>query len=669
MNRLAKERSPYLRHSAEQGIDWYPWGQEAFDEAKKKDIPVFLSSGAIWCHWCHVMSKECFEDNEIIDILNSGFICIKLDRDERPDLDRRLQRVVQLMTGTSGWPLTVFLTPDGEPFFGGTYFPPDDRSGRPGLKRILRTVSDFYRDNRGKIKEYSSSLKENLVRLSDKTETHAKTVDHSVIHQARDVMLSSLDLENGGFGTAPKFPMPGAIGFLVNLSFFDRENGLLRKMVIKTLDGMARGGIYDHLGGGFHRYSTDESWIIPHFEKMADDNAMLLRIFTDAYSVFRIETFRDVAAGIIRFVRDVLSDPEGGFYASQDADVTPDDEGGYFTWRDEELKSLLDDEEYEIFKLYLWDERGRMHHDGSKRVLFISTGLEEIAGRLGLEEDYVREKISVAKEKLLGYRKARVSPFVDRSLYTSINGMMIASIVRAYRVFGDDDLKNLSIKALERIISLRFKEEGLYHSDGVEAMLDDYVYLIDGIIALYEITGLYSYIEMAERLMEECINRLYDHEGGGFYDTRAEVLGLRIKDMDDLPQPSPNSIAIKVLIKLFHITARGEYLDKALKSIHAFLPQAMASPGIHYGSFYDAVNMYLNTLSLSVNADAGSDLARTAISVFRPYTTIRYQSKKDMLFNIPGLSDRECLIPCHLKGCHEPIFETERLREFLLKMT
>ncbi len=664
MNRLASERSAYLRHAAHQKIDWYPWCREAFEKAREEDKPIFLSSGAIWCHWCHVMAEESFHDNDIVEILNRNFINIKLDRDERPDIDRRLQMAVQSMTGTSGWPLSVFMTPEGKPFFGGTYFPPDDRFGRPGFKMVLRKVTDFYRENKEKVLTYADSLLNGL-KLPDKTGFLSGKLDKAAIDKALNIMLSSLDLQNGGFGAAPKFPMPGALGFLINISFFERENELLKRLVISTLMAMAKGGIYDQLGGGFHRYSTDEAWIIPHFEKMTDDNAMLLMNYIDAYSFFRVETFLDVALGIIKFVREVLSNPEGGFYASQNADVTPEDEGGYFTWVEEEVREILDDEEYKLIKLHFFDKRGSMHHDPSKKVLFVATDIGEIAGRLNLDKDHVNAKIRVGKEKMLSQRKKRKPPAVDTNLYTSLNGMMIASFVRAYRVLGEEDLKIFAVKSLERILALRYDGKDLFHSDGVEAILDDYVYLIDALIAVYEITGRSSHINVAERLVLECISKFYDSAHGGFYDTAHEVLGLRIKGIEDIPQPSANSVAIKLLIKLFQITDKREYLDIAVNTIMAFLPGLEASPGIHYGSFYDAINMYLHMLRLSVYAKMDSELTMAAISRLRPYTTIKYITANDLIAVIPNGLSREYILPCYFQKCLDPIFESRVLEEFL----
>jgi len=321
MNNLAHEQSAYLRHAANQKIDWQPWSDEAFDKAKQENKPVFLSTGAVWCHWCHVMATESFEDEETARLMNALFISIKLDRDERPDIDRRYQQAVAAMGGGSGWPLSVFLTPDKEPFYGGTYFPPEDRQGRPGFKKVLVAAHDFFRTRNDDMRAYSRRVMEAL-----KPEAlQPGTINESMVFDAEQAMVVLADRINGGFGKAPKFPMPGALEFLIRRAALNP--GSEAATVARTmLTAMASGGFHDHLGGGFHRYSVDEAWIIPHFEKMADDNAGLLRNYTDGYAVFKDEHFREVALGIIAFTRDVLSDSDGGFYASQDADVTPADE-------------------------------------------------------------------------------------------------------------------------------------------------------------------------------------------------------------------------------------------------------------------------------------------------------------------------------------------------------
>ena len=344
MNRLAQEKSAYLRHAADQKIDWYPWSEEAFEKAQKEDKPVFLSSGAIWCHWCHVMAKESFEDDEVAELLNDRYVAIKLDRDERPDVDRRYQQAVTAMGVNGGWPLSVFLTPEKIPFYGGTYFPVTDSFGKPGFKTLLKAMSEFYKTRKDEVYENSRKFHDFLKQQSPKK----GKVSEVLVGEAIKSIMRGFDKTHGGFGSSPKFPMSGAIEFLLNRYFFTKDQ-TIEYALKKTLIAMASGGFYDQLGGGFHRYSTDEAWTVPHFEKMTEDNAWLLRNYADAYSLFGDEFFKKVAENIIFFTRSELSRPDGGFYASMDADVTPDDEGGYFTWTDDEVRSTLTADEYAVF--------------------------------------------------------------------------------------------------------------------------------------------------------------------------------------------------------------------------------------------------------------------------------------------------------------------------------
>jgi uncharacterized protein YyaL (SSP411 family) len=533
MNRLSQERSAYLRHAADQKIIWYPWSEHAFELAREADKPLFLSSGAVWCHWCHVMAKECFYNDEIAELLNNFFISIKLDRDERPDIDRRYQLAVAAMGSGGGWPLSVFLTPEKVPFYGGTYFPPEDNLGRPGFKKVLRAVHDLYESKKDEISEYTAKLmnvlkNEPLSRL-DISETQLDDAVKSV--------LSEFDPQNGGFGSAPKFPMPGALDFLMNRYSLSGEESI-GLVVQKTLESMAGGGFYDHLGGGFHRYSTDKSWIMPHFEKMADDNAWLLRNYLSAYAIFGDKLYKETAEGIIHFIRSVLSDPEGGFYASQDADVTPDDEGGYFTWTDGDFRSILNDEEYRLMSLYLMHESGSMHHDTSKRVLFAVMGAQEIAEKTGRNLSEVMKVIKTGKDKLLRERNERETPFIDKTLYTSMNGMFISVFLHGFRILNDGDLKDFAIKSLEKILKVYCVDNRLYHTENVKAFLDDYIYLIDALIAAYEATGVTSYLTQADELMEICIDTLWDSDEGGFFDTDEHLLGMSLKAIEDIPHPS-----------------------------------------------------------------------------------------------------------------------------------
>jgi uncharacterized protein len=648
VNRLSKERSPYLNHAASQKIDWYPWSQEAFDQAKKENKPVFLSSGAVWCHWCHVMAKECFENEEIAEMLNEGFISVKLDRDERPDIDKRYQRAVAAMGQSSGWPLSVFLTPEKKPFFGGTYFPPEDHVGRPGFKTVLRSVVEFYKSGDDEVSDYGERLLDSL-RPGPGV---AGEIPASLLDEEETAVMGQFDGINGGFGQAPKFPMPGALEFLM-LRYFSRRDEKLGDAIKKTLESMAKGGFHDQLGGGFHRYSVDEAWTVPHFEKMADDNAWLLRNYVYGYSLFGDPYFRRVAEGTIDFVMGVLSDPGGGFYASQDADVTPDDEGGYFIWGEEEFRRVLDEEEHRVLSLHLLHDRAAAHHDLSKRVLLIATEPEAISEQTGIELRRVVKIINKGRNKLLGERNLRPQPFVDKTFYTSLNGMMISAFILAYRCFGGDALKDFALRSLDRVLGNYYIGGRLFHTEGVSAVLDDYVYIVESLLSAYEVTGEKSYFDRAAGIMESCIEGFWDADSGGFFDTREEVLGLRLKSFEDMPHPSPNPLAVVQLLKLYHITGKDRYFNLAEKALRAFSEQAREI-GIHAGYYFCGLDAYRHMFKLTLETPPGSDLARTALSFLIPY--------KGMVYG----EDKNRVTPCLPSGvCLEPVSRVEDLRDFL----
>jgi uncharacterized protein YyaL (SSP411 family) len=647
MNRLATEKSAYLKHAADQKIDWYPWCDEAFERARQEDKPVFLSTGAAWCHWCHVMAKESFYDEDVARLLNENFICVKLDRDERPDIDRRYQQAVAAMGNGSGWPLSVFLTPDRKPFFGGTYFPPEDSHGRPGFRKVLETIAGFYREKRGETEEYAGNLLDYI-----KPETaRPGEIQKGLIENAEANILSEFDPQNGGFGSSPKFPMSGAIDFLINRYFLAGKEAT-GYAVRKTLESMAKGGFHDQLAGGFHRYSTDEAWIVPHFEKMADDNAWLLRGYVNGWSVFGDAYFREVAEGIISFVGEVLSDPEGGFYASQDADVTPDDEGGYFTWTREELQGSLTPEECDVISLHLFHEKGVMHHDPQKRVLFVAMEPDEIAKKTGMDQAAVKELLRSGRSKLLAERRKRETPFIDRTFYTSLNGLMITSFLLASGAFRDTKLRDFALKSLDRILTMRFDGKRLFHSDGVNAVLDDYISLTEALLSAYETTRKDAYLVKSEEMMGLCIDAFWDEDAGGFFDTEKEILGARLKTVEDVPQPSANAAGIMLLLKLCAISGKDEYRNRAEKALRAFSGRA-GDMGLHAGYFFSAMSASFHLLMLTVEAPPGSELAETAVSFFSPYKSLVYGQ------------DRGRVTPCLNGVCYEPVTDTKSLIDFL----
>jgi uncharacterized protein YyaL (SSP411 family) len=635
MNRLANERSPYLRHAAHQKIDWYPWGDEAFERASRENKPVFLSSGGVWCHWCHVMAKECFEDDEVALFLNALYVCVKLDRDERPDIDQRYQQAVAAMGGGSGWPLSVFLTPDRRAFYGGTYFPLDDRHGRPGFKKVLLAVNEFYGRQRDDAEQYA----DRIMAAIEPEPLEPSDLTPGVVAQAEHALLAYNDSVNGGFGTAPKFPMPGALSFLIRRAAATKSPEIAAA-VRRTLDAMAAGGFHDQLAGGFHRYSVDEAWYVPHFEKMADDNAWLLRNYIEAYAVFGDERYRRVAEGIIRFTREVLADPEGGFFASQDADVTPDDEGGYFIWTDDDLRRVLSNEEYRVLSLRYLHERGRLPHDPDKRVLCAAKGPGAIAAETGLTEAAVRTVIGRGSAKLLAERHSRTAPFVDRTIYTSINGMYIASFFAAFRVLENPELRDFALRSLDRLLKERIIAGEVMHAEGIPALLDDQVHLVEALTAAYEATGDRRFLERAQGLMDDCIERFGDGEGG-FFDTATQVLGTRIRRIEDTPHPAANPVAVIELIRLHHLTGREQYRDAAGKALALFSASALAI-GVHGGTCDLAVDAWFNTLDLTVESPPESDLARATRKVCGRAIALSYGP------------DRGRVVACQNGTCFEP---------------
>jgi uncharacterized protein YyaL (SSP411 family) len=647
MNRLANERSPYLRNAADQEIDWYPWCDEAFERARHEDKPIFLSSGATWCHWCHVMAKESFYDKATARVLNEKFICIKLDRDERPDIDRLYQQAVAAMVGGGGWPLSVFLTPEAKPFYGGSYFPPEDAAGRPGFRRVLQGVAELYATKRGAVDEYTSQFLEAL----KPDRILPINYDPSIVDEVERNLVQQMDADNGGFGFAPKFPMTGAIEFMLNRYFF-KGTKLLGSLLIKNYTKMASGGFQDHLLGGFHRYSTDASWTIPHFEKMADDNAGLLDNYINAFVVFHDEVYRETAVGIARFITEILADPEGGFYASQDADVTPDDEGGYFTWTDRELMTILNKDEYTMLSRYFMHGKGAMHHDPERHVLFAAKTIKEVAAEAGIPEARALDLIQSGKTKLLDVRAKREAPFIDTTLYTSLNGMVITALIRASWVLKDTSLAEKALKGLNRIWNLHMLNGQLFHSHGVAAMLDDYVFLAEASVTAYETTGVQSWLDSAMKIMDICKARLWDEKESGFFDSEEAILGIRLKSVEDNPHPSANAVAIRLLQKLYYLTDKTTYKELAEQALKAFYART-AAIGMHWASYYSALDASSRTLKLVIHDKPDSEIAAAARSFYYPYKIIQYAEASGFV------------VPCLGQTCMNPLNTAQELEVFL----
>jgi uncharacterized protein len=579
-NRLKNSASPYLRSAAHQPIDWNEWGAEAFEKARVEGKPVLLDIGAVWCHWCHVIDRESYENPEIAAMINSLYIPVKVDRDERPDVDARYQSAISAISGQGGWPLTAFLTPEGKPFFGGTYFPPDDAGGRPGFKRILLAISEAFKARRAEVDNTANALAD-AVSKAEVFQGARGAFDARVIDSVIESAQKQFDATHGGFGHAPKFPHAGTVDLLFERYQSARDSQLLH-IAERTLEGMALGGVYDQIGGGFHRYSVDELWCVPHFEKMSYDNSELLRNFLHGHQVTGKALFRETAEGIIAWIGEVLSDPlRGGFYSSQDADQTLDDDGDYFTWTQREERAILAPEEARMAELY-YDIglHGEMHHNPEKNVLWIGANIGEVAKKLGMDEANARILLARAKGKLLAARRERRPiPTIDQTLYVGWNSMFISAYLEAAHILDRPACREFALKTLELILAEAWdKSKGFLHRVGgprLEGSLDDQVFAAAALLDAYESTLDRHYFDIAERAMLLAIERFGDPDGGGFYDRAKDTapmggLDVRRKPLQDSPTPAGNSVAAIVLERLYGLTGERLYRDWAEKTLEAF---------------------------------------------------------------------------------------------------
>jgi uncharacterized protein YyaL (SSP411 family) len=586
-NRLKDSASPYLRSAAHQPIDWHEWGAAAFARAKSEDKPILLDIGAVWCHWCHVIDRESYENPEIAKIINEHFVAVKVDRDERPDVDSRYQSAISSISGQGGWPLTGFLLADGKPFFGGTYFPPEDQMGRPGFRRILLAVADSYRNKRTELERAANSLADAVSQAEVFTGARAD-FDLGIVDAQIKSITQLFDIKNGGFGRAPKFPHSSAIDLVLERYQQTKEKHLLA-MAETTLEKMARGGVYDQLAGGFHRYSVDERWLVPHFEKMSYDNSELLKNYLHASRLRtkhdREASFSETAESIFRWVTEILSDQEnGGFYASQDADYSLEDDGDYFTWTLDEVRAVLAPEEAHVIELYYdLEAQGEMHHNPAKNVLWIARGFNEIAEALKRDpNDIVTIKLN-AEIKMLQARSQRPTPFVDKTMYVAWNAMFVSAYLEAARMIGTpwiaEDCRTFALKTLDRMLREVWTEtRGFGHRIGGPALdgsLDDQVFSVLALLDAYETTLDPRYFTAAQKTMDLAIARYGDAEGGGFFDRPSDAapmggLDVRRKPFQDSPTPGANSVAAIALIRLHAFTGEERYRAFAQKTLEAF---------------------------------------------------------------------------------------------------
>jgi len=574
-NRLINETSPYLLQHAYNPVNWYPWGEEAFEKARAEERAIFLSVGYSACHWCHVMERESFENDEIAALLNERFVCIKVDREERPDVDSIYMSAVQLLTQRGGWPMSVFLTPDGRPFYGGTYWPPTARMGMPGFRDVIIQLGTYWTDRRDEVEQSAATLHEALERMAA-PEFEEQPITVEILRDAMRVSLSSADRVHGGFGNAPKFPHPMDVRALLRAHRRFNDDDAL-SVARLTLDKMASGGMYDHLGGGFHRYSTDARWLVPHFEKMLYDNALLIPAYVEAFQLTGEESYRNTVIETLDYVLREMTQPEGGFYSTQDAD-SEGEEGKFFVWTEAEVVSLLGEENARLFN-YAYDVTPGGNWEGNT-ILNRPKDENQAAKMLGVDVDELRSTLAICREKLFETRKKRIAPGRDDKVLVGWNGLMISAIARAQSLWATSD--NLATNSLDTakqaadfiLTKMRDKNGYLLHSfkDGqarFNAYLDDYACLIDGLTELYQATFEPRWLGDAVEIAEQMRDRFADPDNGGFFYTANdhEQLITRTKDSQDSATPSGNSMAAYALLRLGRLTGRGDLEDLGYETL------------------------------------------------------------------------------------------------------
>ncbi len=585
-NRLIDEKSPYLLQHAFNPVNWLPWGDEAFALAKAQNKPIFLSIGYSTCHWCHVMAHESFENEEIARYLNAHFICIKVDREERPDIDRIYMAATQAMTGGGGWPMSVFLLPDRTPFYAGTYFPPGSKYGRPGFFDLLEGIHQGWQDDPSRIQKNAQQMEKYLQDMAGTKDSEA--LDAAVFETAFKQMHSIFDKKYGGFGTAPKFPRPVVFNFLLRYSH-RTGNKLALQMTTDTLRHMADGGMYDLLGGGFHRYSVDGQWRVPHFEKMLYDQAQLAYSYFEAFQLSGEENFRQVGREILDYVLHDMTGPEGGFYSAEDADSQePDDpdqhgEGAFYTWKEDEINTVLGPEVAALFSYrYGVKETGNalddpMHEFTGKNIFFSRHSTKETAEKFGKSRDEVSQILDASREKLYQVRLKRPRPHLDDKVICAWNGLMISAFAKGYQVTGDVRYLVAAQKAADFIVTTLFDEKSQtllrrYRQGeaALPAQLDDYAFFVQGLIDLYGASFDTDYLEWALTLTEKQLE-LFSDERGGFFETSGtdSSLLVRMKDDYDGAEPAANSVAVLNLLRLAPF-GRDEWKEKAKDAVEAF---------------------------------------------------------------------------------------------------
>ena len=625
-NRLIHETSPYLLQHAYNPVDWYPWGDEAFRKARTENKPIFLSIGYSSCHWCHVLAHESFEDKDIAKFLNDNFVSIKVDREERPDVDEVYMKAVMSMTGSGGWPMTVFLTPSLEPFFGGTYFPLTPRYGMPSFINVAKGISGSWKTERKKMVESAAQMKNALKEMYDLKKDPNSNIDDSLLMECYNNLASSFDEAYGGFSGSPKFPTPSNLFFLTRYSKL-KSSKLAINMVTKTLDSMMRGGICDHVGGGFHRYSTDKYWLVPHFEKMLYDNALLSLAYSEAFLITKNEEYAGVVRETLTWILREMRSPDGGFYSAQDAD-SPEGEGSYYVWNLKDLHDALGSTitNPEVVSKY-FSITNEGNFEESKTILTVKP-LAMVASEFGLNEKEIGTIIQKSKGMMLDLRNKRTKPLTDDKVVTSWNGLMISALSKAYCIIGNEEYLKAAISATELILKKlattvdgkirlsRSFRDGEARGEGV---LEDYSFLINGLIDLYEASFEPRYLETAISLCDSMIAKFHDANGGGFFLTDANTKNLivRPKDAYDGATPSGNSVAALVCSRLAEFTSRDDFRNASKDTFETFW-NIMTNQPSSFTEMLVALQFYLaKTKEIVISGDPKSADTKNLLNALR----------------------------------------------------
>jgi uncharacterized protein YyaL (SSP411 family) len=674
-NRLAREKSPYLLQHAHNPVDWFPWGEEAFQKARLESKPIFLSIGYSTCHWCHVMERESFESEAIASYLNEQFVSIKVDREERPDVDKIYMTFVQSTTGSGGWPLNVFLTPDLKPFFGGTYFPPDDRYGRGSFRSVLEQVVNVWRKRHGEVTASAAEIHARLEAATTGTAAGNLRLTAETLRRAGALFKGAYDPQHGGFGSAPKFPQPSQPAFLLRYAkrFHDDE---ATRMVLHTSDAMAAGGIHDQLGGGFARYSVDAQWLVPHFEKMLYDNAQLTQLYLDAHLVSGDARYAEVARDILDYVLRDMTHPDGGFYSAEDAD-SEGYEGRFYCWTRAELSKLLTPEEFNVAVRYFGiTEKGNFIDHSHPTPLAGQNVLSMVEPKPGAEDEPL---LVSARQKMLAARAKRIRPHLDDKILASWNGLMIGAFARAYAVLGDETYRAAAEKNLAFIQAKLWDAESktLYHRwrDGERdkvQLLEAHAFQLDGVIQLYEATLESKQFDFAIALAEAMIGKFYDAENGGFWQSTADAkdLILRVKDDYDGAEPSGNSVATLALLKLAAITGRDDFKQPAESTLRWFatrlekIPQAV--PYLLHALDFLLDEPFRVVVAGNPDFDKVRELIHAAHSVYQPNKVVlgNTGAVEEFARTLPA-KDRPVVYLCTGKACQPPTSDATKVMEML----